>query len=184
MDREGWPPVSDPITPADKDALLQHMDESWLRLNGFIETLTPAQLTEPTDAAGWSVRDHLDHLRAWENGMVCVFQQQSRAQGMGIAEDVYASADINAINEAIRQSTIDVSLPEVRQNLAATHQRLRAVVAATPAEDLHKPYRWFLPDNVNDDDERSMLHKVAGNSSQHIDEHLPWMQGIADLAAP
>jgi hypothetical protein len=41
------------------------MDESWLRLNGFVESLTPAQLTEPTDVAGWSVRDHLDHLRAW-----------------------------------------------------------------------------------------------------------------------
>lgn len=176
--------MSDPIIPADKDALLQQMDESWLRLNGFVETLTPAQLTEPTDAAGWNIRDHLDHLRAWESGMISAFQGKSRAQGMGISEDAYASADIDAINEAIRQSTIDVPLPEVRQNLAATHQQLRDLVAATPAEDMHKPYRWFLSDNVVDDDERSMLHKVAGNSSQHMDEHLPWMLGIIGPPAP
>jgi hypothetical protein len=103
---------------------------------------------------------------------------------MGISEDAYASADIDAINEAIRQSTIDVPLPEVRQNLAATHQQLRDLVAATPAEDMRKPYRWFLSDNVVDDDERSMLHKVAGNSSQHMDEHLPWMLGIIGPPAP
>jgi hypothetical protein len=103
---------------------------------------------------------------------------------MNISEDVYASADIDSINEAIRHSTIDVPLPEVRQNLAATHQQLRDIVASTPQEDLGKPYRWFLPDHPDADDDASMLHKVAGNSSQHFEEHLPWMRAIVDLAAP
>jgi hypothetical protein len=176
--------VSDPTYPADKDVLLQQMDESWLRLNGFVEALTPAQLTELTDAAGWSVRDHLDHLRAWQSGMIFALQRQSRVDGMGITEELYASGDIDAINEAIRQASIDVPLPTVRQNLTATHQQLRDLVVSTSADDLHKPYRWFLPDNADDDDDRSMLHKVAGNSSQHIDEHLPWMLGIIGPPAP
>jgi hypothetical protein len=77
-----------------------------------------------------------------------------------------------------------VPLSEVRQNLAATHQQLRDTVVATPAEDLHKPYRWFLPDNTDEDDDRSMLHKVAANSSEHIDDHLPWMLGIIGPPAP
>jgi hypothetical protein len=103
---------------------------------------------------------------------------------MGVSADVYASDDIDAINEEIRQSTIDVPLPDVLHNLAATHQQLREAVVAIPADDLQKPYRWFLPDNVADDDERSMLHKVAANSSQHIDDHLPWMLGVIGPPVP
>jgi hypothetical protein len=176
--------MTDSTPPSSKDALVQQMDEAWLRLNGFVETLTPAQLIEPTDAAGWSVRDHLDHLQVWEQGMIAVFQGQSRAQGMGIPDDVYATGDFDAINEVIRQSSVQKSMPEVRQNLIATHQQLRDMVVATPEEELQRPYRWFLPDNTDGDDDRSMLHKVAGNSSQHMDEHLPWMLGIVGSPTP
>lgn len=170
--------------PDNKADLLKQMDESWLRLNGFVSALTPAQLQEPTDAAGWSIRDHLAHLVAWENGIAALLQQQPRHAGMGVGEEMYLNADIDDLNAALRESTLDVPLAKVIDDLAAAHNSLRGLVEGLPDEHLHQPYRWFLPDEPGDSGDGPIIHRISGNSHRHYDEHLTWMQGILDLHVP
>jgi uncharacterized protein (TIGR03083 family) len=164
----------------DKTEQLERIDESWLRLNGFIESLTPAQLTEPTDAEGWSVKDHLAHLTAWERGMVFLLQRRPRHEGMGVEEAVYLADDLDGLNEAIRQVTMDTPIDEVIQDLRGTHEQLRAMIVAMPDEDLRRTYSWFLPAEPGMDDGRPIISRIAANTDGHFDEHLPWMQAIVE----
>lgn len=169
---------------ADKDVLLQQMDDSWERLDGFVGGLTDEQLTGSADAAGWTVKDHLDHLGAWGNGIVAVLSNESRSAAMGVDEETFATAHIDVINEAIRQNGVDKSAQQVKAELAATHQALRNKVANLPSEDLHKSYKWFVPDSEGDYGDGPIHERIAGNSSQHYDEHLDWMLGIVGPPVP
>jgi uncharacterized protein (TIGR03083 family) len=170
--------MSDSSQNRDKAEQLERMDEAWLRLNGFIESLTPAQLTGPTDAAGWTVKDHLAHLTAWERGMVFLLQRRPRHEGMGVEESVYLADDLDGLNEAIRQLTVDSPIDEVIADLRGTHEQLRAMIVAMPDEDLRRTYSWFLPDEPGADDGRPIISRIVGNSDGHFDEHMPWMQAI------
>src|ERR1044071_7925034 len=49
-----------------RDELLRHYRQSRERLLKAIEGLTDAQMVEPT-IDGWSVKDHLLHLAAWDD---------------------------------------------------------------------------------------------------------------------
>ncbi len=169
---------------AGKDALLQQMDDSWERLDLFVGGLTDEQLTGPTDAAGWTVKDHLDHLGAWGNGMVAVLSSEPRAAAMGVDEDVFATAHIDVINEAIRQTGVGKPASQVKADLAATHQALRDKVSNLPEENLHKPYQWFVPDNEGEGSESPIHERISGNSHHHYDEHLEWMLGIVGPPVP
>ena len=164
----------------DKAEHLQRMDEAWLRLNGFIESMTPAQLTGPMDAAGWTVKDHLAHLTAWERGIMFLLRRRPRHEGMGVEESVYQADDLDGLNEAIRQLTVDTPVDEVIADLRETHEQLRAMLVAMPDEDLRRPYSWFLPDETGEDDGRPIMARIVANTDGHVDEHLPWMRAIVE----
>jgi uncharacterized protein (TIGR03083 family) len=172
--------MSDLSQNRNKAEQLERMDEAWLRLNGFIESLTPAQLTGPTDPAGWTVKDHLAHLTAWERGIVFLLQRRPRHEGMGVEESVYLADDLDGLNEAIRQLTVDSPIDEVIADLRGTHEQLRAMIVAMPDEDLRRTYSWFLPGEPGADDGRPIIARIVGNSDGHFDEHLPWMQAIVE----
>lgn len=162
----------------DKAEQLERIDEAWLRLNAFIESLTPAQLAGPTDAAGWTVKDHLAHLAAWERGLACLLQRRPRHEGMGVEESVYLHAGLDDLNEAIRRVTVDTPIDEVIADLRETHARVRAMIAEMPDADLQRTYSWFLPDEPGEDDGRPIISRIAANTDGHFDEHLPWMEAI------
>ena len=140
----------------DKTTLLSEMDAGWVRLDTFVGSLSDEQLTGPTDESGWTVKDHLDHLGVWANG----------------------------INEIIRQAGKDKSATQVKSDLAAAHQSLRDTTAGLSEEELHKPYRWFVPEAEGDYGASPIHERITGNSHEHYDEHLEWMLGIIGPPVP
>jgi len=56
-----------PNTTAD---VLSRVDRAWTSLEGTVGRLSPAQLTELRDPAGWAVKDHLMHVAVWEDAFV------------------------------------------------------------------------------------------------------------------
>jgi len=49
-----------------KSELLAEIERDWAALQEGLSRLTPEQLTEIRDRQGWSAKDHLTHLAAWE----------------------------------------------------------------------------------------------------------------------
>ncbi len=159
---------------------LSRLDAGWGDLTAFISTLTPEQMTVPTDAAGWTVKDHLIHLAVWEDGMNAVLAHESRVERMGVDEATWNTDDFDAINAQIQQQHRDEPLNDVLATLDRVHADFRGRVSVMSTADLLRPYSDFQPGT---DRTNPIVWSLVGNTFGHCEEHIPWMQTIVDGAA-
>jgi hypothetical protein len=171
-----------PEHPLTKSELLADMERDWTALNVALDRLTETQLTSPTDAQGWTIKDHLMHLVAWEQSVVGLLHGRPRHLALGVDEALYLAGDEDAINAAIQQQTVAVPLSEVLAQLRQTHQQLLAALQPLSDADLRLPYRHYLPDEPADGDGPPAIDVIANNSARHFAEHLPWIEALADSA--
>ncbi|MEP7292650.1 MAG: maleylpyruvate isomerase N-terminal domain-containing protein, partial [Chloroflexota bacterium] len=75
--------------PINQAELLEKIQAGWDALQACIATLTPEQITIPTDAAGWTVKDHLMHLTVWQEGVWHMLEGRNRVEAMGVPQDVW-----------------------------------------------------------------------------------------------
>lgn len=158
---------------------LSQLDAGWAELQAFIASLTTEQLTVPADPAGWTVKDHLMHLAVWEDGMNAVLAHQSRLDRMGISAAIWDSGDYDQINDIIQKRHRADSLASVLAALSGVHAELRGRIAAMSTADLLAPYSDYQPTSTSSD---PVIWKLAGNTYEHYEEHIPWMQAIAEQA--
>lgn|SRR3990172_6012073 len=167
----GWPP--------NKGEFEQHLRDSWTQLQQTLDSLTQEQMTERTDAAGWTVKDHLAHLIPWERGMIALLKHQPRYPTMGVELETVQSNDEGELNRILRSQQASASLADVRERLRQTHEELSALVESLQPDDLLKTYSQYQPGEPGDDTGEPVLRWVVGNSSGHYLEHLPWIQRLA-----
>jgi uncharacterized protein (TIGR03083 family) len=160
-----------------KAELRTHIDEAWSALQAFIGTLTPHDMTEPTDAAGWTVKDHLFHLAAWESSLIALLERRSRGDEMGVSPEAWASRDIDRMNEDIRQRHAAQSADEAVARLRDVHARFLAKLddAALTDDDLYQPYNSYQPESPRTD---PIIGWLKGDTYEHYAEHIPWMTAI------
>jgi steroid delta-isomerase-like uncharacterized protein len=161
-----------------KQQLLDSLIKARMQVEAFVASLTREQLTQPRDAAGWAVKDHLAHLAVWQNGMTALLRHQARWEAMGFHDDSFRSLEIDELNDAIFQQHKDKPVDQVLAMFADTHTRFMIVLDALSDEDLHKIYSHYQPDEPGEDSGEPILNWVVGNTSHHFMEHLPWMQQI------
>ena len=162
-----------------KDQLLAQLRAGWDSFNDYLATLTPEQLTGPTDATGWTVKDHIAHLARWEEGILSLLDGEPRHNSMGLDDETWDSDDIDRINEVIRQRDVDLSLDEVKQQFHDVHARLAARLDTLTDADLQRPYRHYQSDSDND---TPVIAYIVGNTFEHYDEHRPWIDAIVNSA--
>ncbi|TAK63259.1 MAG: ClbS/DfsB family four-helix bundle protein [Dehalococcoidia bacterium] len=115
--------------PEDRDGLLQHFRDMRAELLAAIEGLSDDQVSDPS-LDGWSVKDHLLHLAAWDELRAAEVARISAGHASawrlsGEQEDAY-----NALIYARRR---DLSARQARWELEASHrQLLDAIAAAAP----------------------------------------------------
>jgi hypothetical protein len=73
-------------TPKTTAELLSRVDRAWEALEGTVSRLTPAQLTDVLDPAGWAVKDHLMHVAAWEAAFLGRFTGKPVHEVLGLEE--------------------------------------------------------------------------------------------------
>jgi hypothetical protein len=148
-------------------------------LDGFSDE----QMTERTDAVGWTVKDHLAHLFVWEEGITALLRREPRWEAMGVDMELAQSRLVekteDALNQVMRDRMQELSLAEVRERLRRSHEELAVLVESMDADDVLRGYSHFAPDEPGEETGRPVLGWVVGNSSEHYREHLPWMRAIA-----
>ena len=160
--------------PVTRENLLRRIKTGWDQFHAYLETLTKAQMTGPTDAAGWTVKDHIIHLAKWEAGIAAVMEGQSRAEAMGIDDSMWDQG-YDPINAIIHRQNSDMSLEAVMNTFQQTHDRLLRDIEALADDDLLKPYNHFVPASKS---EHPLVGSIAGNSYGHYEEHTPWIAAI------
>ncbi len=168
------------LHPQTKAELQEGLDRSWSALQTTIGRFTLEQLTGPADAGGWTVKDHLAHVTAWERSMVYLLRHQPRHEGLGVPEMVYLTGDDDAINAVIHEQTKDQSLASVLTELAATHDDLLALLRKLPENELRQTYSYFLPDEPGIDSGEPILWRISGNGDAHFELHRGYIERIAD----
>lgn len=169
---------SEQAIPQDMADVLARINDAYATLQATLDGWSAAQMTGPTDAAGWTVKDHIAHLAAWERSMVFLFDGRPRHEGLGVSAALYHRDEIDAINAAIRDRNAGLSLDEARALLDSVHRELLARLDTRTYNDLLKPYSHYLPAEPGDDDGSPILDRVMGNTANHYAEHLPWMAAI------
>lgn len=141
------------MSDAYRDALTQHFRRMREELLAAIDGLIDGQLTERT-IDGWSVKDHLAHLALWDDLRASEVERISAGHESAWRMDG-RDEEYSAIGYEIRR---DLSLEQVRWELATSHQRLLDALAS--ATD-----RAFDPS----------LYGEAAMPSTHEAQHTAWI---------
>jgi hypothetical protein len=161
-----------------KAELLSEIDCSWKSINELLDRLTEPQLTQVKDKQGWSVKDHVVHLTAWERSALFFLQGKPRHEGLGVDEATYRSGKDDVINATIQKQRKDQPWPEVLKQFRDNHQQLLKVLEALADADLQKRYRHYLPQEPGEGDGPTAFRVVASNSGDHYAEHLGWIETL------
>ena len=159
-----------------KAELLDTIQKSWDDINAFRATLSAEQKTQLTDAAGWSVKDHVIHMAAWEDGLTALLDKQYRRAYMEIDDATWTSGD-DAINAVMQQRYKDLSWAEVEQKRQDVHNKLLKQIDELSEETLQIPYSEYNP---NSPSKREVIGYIGASTFYHYAEHLPWMKAIAE----
>ena len=153
------------------------IERAWRPWEEYIRGLSPAELEGPTDDAGWTVKDHITHVAAWEGGIRALLQGDPRHEGMGISEEDLALDD-DEINERIRNAHAGMAAADVVEESVLRHQGFIMELEALPDEAVYRKRGDFTKQPRPDD--RFFGEWVWGSSGAHFREHLAAIRRILD----
>ena len=155
----------DPSLPHNKKDLMKRIEREWSALMRAIGSVTPEQMSAPM-AGGWSIKDNLAHLAAWEQFLVHHhIQGQPPHQVMQIDIETFKRLDETGINAMIRKVNRFRPAADVLANLRRSHDEVLRTLEAMSFDDLMKP-RYS-----DDPEKRPLIGWVVGNTYEHYNEH-------------
>jgi hypothetical protein len=163
-------------TRPSKTDLIEPIDRVWANLQETLASEGEEALTT-SGRDGWSVKDHLAHLEAWERYLLALLERRSPSDALGIDLDIIRSSDDDTLNALIRESTVAQPLSQVLGDLQRTHERLLAVVAALPEDDLERLAVHYLPAELADDQD-SIARWITHICDEHLREHIVWIEQL------
>jgi uncharacterized protein (TIGR03083 family) len=160
-----------------KSEMLSEIQRAYAALEQTLSALTPAQLSAP-GPEGWSAKDHLTHLMAWENSMVFLLNRRARHEGLGVDEATYRRGDDDEINAAVQRRHAARPAAEVLAEFRAVHQQMLAALNRLSDDDLRQTCTYYLPDEPGEESGEPILRRVLGNTAEHFDEHRAYIRSL------
>jgi len=162
-------------TPTKAD-LIEGINRAWSSLEGTLAGSSDEALTRP-GSDGWSVKDHLTHIEAWERYLLALLERRSPSTALGIDLATVRSTADDPLNELIRESTKEQPLSQVLADLRRTHEQLLGVIADFPEDDLERLAADYQPDELADDTD-TIAGWIAHICDEHLRDHVDWIQGL------
>jgi hypothetical protein len=166
--------------PRDTTGLVQRIRQARSELMQSFSQLSEDQLVAPGPDGGWSVKDHLAHLAAWERGIVAVLNRRPRWPAMGLDEEQVPALDEAGINATVERHNKGRALSDVLADFEQVHRDMIAVLERLSFDDLLKPYSTYVPGSDRRD---PVLSSIAGNTYDHYTEHRAWVQVVVNHVA-
>ena len=156
------------------NAELQRIETAWNELVELVNQVQEAGGLNQVGADGWTVKDHLAHVAAWEHSLLALIEGRDRFAGMGVREPVEENTD--SINEAVRKLHENDSADEALGYFRDSHAQLVAGLEKLSDADLQKPYSHYQPSDP--DQKRPVVDWVGGNTYEHYAEHVAWINQL------
>ena len=135
--------------PTNKAELLAQIDRSWMAFNAAA-TVDESLVAVP-GPDGWSVKDQLAHVSAWERILIALLSGESLGAAAGMDDAAYHASDDDEKNARLHDQHADLPMAEVRTRAAASHAALVEILERLTWDEINLPYshfqRTFLPEN-------------------------------------
>jgi uncharacterized damage-inducible protein DinB len=165
-------------TPKTTAELLSRVNRAWQALEGTVSRLTPAQLSDVRDSAGWAVKDHLMHVAVWEAAFLGRFAGRPAHEVLGLDEGVLGQ-DEDTENAVLFERHRHRPLAEVLDTLKANHRAARARLAALDDRAVAGTLGDVLPPSDQGGSDPAAAW-IGGNTWEHYDAHHSWIRELVE----
>jgi hypothetical protein len=152
---------------------MNRIDAAWKELSLLVEKLGRDGLMAKA-ADGWTVKDHLAHIGAWEHSLRGLIEGQDRLAAMGVHEPVEENTDV--VNDAVFKLHQHETAEQAVKYFRDSHAQLMAALGKLTDADLARPYSHYQPSDP--EEERPVRGWVAGNTYEHYAEHVDWINQL------
>ncbi len=155
----------------DKSKLLDLIRAERAFMERTLALMRREQMVTPMTDGGWTVKDTLAHISAWEQLCLGWIEAAHRGETPETPAPGFTWDEIDRLNEKIHQDNQGRALDEVLANSAWSYQQMLGTVEALPEEELFTPkyYQWLYADDP-------LWLYVAHNSYIHYEEHIVAMR--------
>jgi len=158
---------------------VSRVDSAWNELSALIEKLGPDRLMARA-GDGWTVKDHVAHIGAWEHSLRGLIEGEDRLKAMGVHEPLEENTDV--VNDAVFKLHEHETSAEALAYFRDSHAQLMAILDKLSEADLARPYSHYQPSDP--DEKRPVRGWVAGNTYEHYAEHVEWINQLLSQPAP
>ncbi|MFN8459170.1 MAG: ClbS/DfsB family four-helix bundle protein [Anaerolineae bacterium] len=138
------------------EAIIEKIESSYARLVRLYRSVPVTKLIEPALLNGWSVKDTLAHIAAWEWRCASLLNESHHTD-----LPLKAMPDVDALNRESYQERQGWSWEEVETDFRQAHQTLLEAIRNLPAGRVQ---------------DKIIQQSIAEETWEHYEEHLPELE--------
>ncbi len=128
--------------PLTKSQLLDASQKEFQKLDTYLASLTPEQMSAQLTPGAWTIKDVLAHLYEWQQMFFRWYEAGLRSETPAVPAPGYKWSQLPALNQAIYEKFRDLPPEEVLGMFRASHQKTVQFMEETPEADLVTPARY------------------------------------------
>jgi uncharacterized damage-inducible protein DinB len=157
------------------NAQMEPIEASWNQLVELVNQVQDAGGLTRVGADGWTVKDHLAHVAAWEHSLLALIEGRDRPSAMGLTEPL---EELDPVNEAVRKLHESDTPEEALGYFRDSHMQLMDALDKLSDADLQEPYSHYQP-ATDPEERRPVIGWVGGNTYEHYAEHIGWIKAFS-----
>lgn len=150
----------------DKKELLSRIAGTRAELEGVVGRLRPEDFLRQPPGGGWTPKDHLAHVAAWDRRSLALLEGRPTHEVFGL-DEAGNWPGIDAVNERVRARHEDWSVDQVLNLFQEAHENLRAVLEAVSPERLEETYLDYR-----------IVEAIIDDTFEHYPEHREAIEAI------
>jgi len=115
-----------------KKQVIERIEKHWAEFKQSFADLPQDRMTSARPGGGWSVKDIIVHVRAWEEEALKYLPAIEKGERLPRYKDLYGGID--AFNALTYEAHKDLPLETALANLEDTHKRLIQYLESVPEE--------------------------------------------------
>jgi hypothetical protein len=144
-----------------KDELLIAIKRDRTALDGLVERVPDNRMTEPALVGGWSVKDVLAHITAWEQLCLKWIKENKREELTWGGDN---NQQVDTLNAKLYAENLDRPLKAVREQSKHSYDQMLAAVEWLSDQDLAAKPSWAPGAET--------WQIISANSDDHYREHI------------
>jgi hypothetical protein len=153
-----------------KASLLMRIEAAFKAVLDVLEERDDPALLEAVGSGGWTLKDSLAHIAAWER-ILLEFHMGGEAfeTVIGLDGAVYRVTPYDVINAHLHARYKNMPPGEVRRLVLDTHARLITALENFPEDELYQPHPAL---SVGEAARLNWIDYITANTYEHYEEHL------------